>query len=84
MAPPKLHGWVCIGLPELHRRIHIGLPELHRRFCIDPPKWFKRFLIVPPQVSHSIWPHYISTVREFLWYHGYYVRKATKIVFEIK
>ena len=65
MAPPKLHGWVRIGLPELHERIRIGLPDLHRRFRIDPPKWFIRFRIVPPQVSHSIWSHYIATVGNF-------------------
>ena len=73
MAPPKLHGRVHIGLPELHGRIRIGLPELHRRFHIDPTKWVIQFLIVPLNLVlldfHS---------RGFLWYHGYYARKAKK------
>ena len=95
MAPPKLHGWVRIGLPELHRWIRIGLPELHRRFRIDPPKWFIRFHIntpkwfiwfhiVSPQVSHSIWSHQISTVGDFFGTIAIMQEKQQKTVFEIE
>ena len=80
MAPPKLHGRVCIGLPELHGRIRIGLPKLHTIFRIDPSKWFLRFLIVPPKVSHSIWSNLISKVGTM----DIIQEKQPKSVFEIE
>ncbi len=67
-----------IGPPKMHRRFRIGLPKIHRRFRIGPPKIHRRFRIGPPQVTlNLLLPEFHS--RWILVYHGYYVRKATKL-----
>ena len=67
-----------IGPHKKHRRFRIGLPKIHRRFRIGPPKIHRRFRIGPPQVTlNLLLPEFHS--RWILVYHGYYVRKATKV-----
>ena len=57
----------CIGLPKIHRQFRIGPPKIHRWFRIESPQ---ATLILLPQEFYC---HLI------LVYHGYYVRKATKL-----
>ena len=62
----------------MRRRFHIGLSKIHRRlFRIGSPKIHRRFRIGPQVTLNLLLPEFHSCW--ILVYHGYYVRKATKL-----